>query len=179
MTGFAQTTNWAHRIVSKNSHPLTYWISHGGDVVNVLIIDGKRFEHVRGLNTFYLQVPKTNSIVFVTNEKDYSITYHIFNMDTDNDIAIHSQSSMSAFGNEIGSPYTNASDTVTMGDDGIIVLCNLDKGAKSTLASLADLDSIKQFIYLDPNKKAILADKTIYYDKSGKVIHEVDATPPF
>lgn len=169
------TNNWEHRIISQTRHPLASLISPHASAINVLIIDGKRFEHVRGLKKFYLQVSNINSIVFVADGDNYSVIYHIFNMDTDVDIAIHARAS--SFGWTIGSDYSR--DTVERTDDGIIVLCNLDKGVKSTLPSLVDLDSVKELICLDPNKKAIMADKTFYYDKSGKLISEHDATPPF
>ena len=175
--GLAQTNDWSKRIVSKTRRPPASFISPHVSAINVLIIDGKRFERVRGLNKYYLRVPKTNSIVFVMEDDNYRVTYHVFNMDTEEDMAIPSQSSMSSFGETIGSP--NSRDTITVGDDGIIVLCDLDKGAKSTLPSLADLDSVKHLIYLDRNKKAIVADKTFYYDKAGKVLYELDASPPF
>jgi hypothetical protein len=101
----AQTTtnDWSKRIASKTQHTLESIISPHVNPINVLIIDGKRFEHVRGLKKFYLQVPKTDSIVFVTDDNNYRPTYHIFNMDTDEDMAIQSQSSMSSFGEDIGS----------------------------------------------------------------------------
>src|ERR1035437_3817888 len=83
--GFAQTNDWSKRIASKKRHPFASFISPHVGAINVLIIDGKRFEHVRGLDKYYLQVPKTNSIVFVTDDDNYRVTYHIFNMDTDED----------------------------------------------------------------------------------------------
>jgi len=174
---YAQTmsTNWSNQIISKKKHPLTYWISHGGNVVNILIIDGKRFEHVRGLEKFYLPVPKTNAIVFVVDNKDYSVTYHIYKMDTKDDVAINAKSSV--FGHTIG--CVNVYDTVERADDGKIVLCNHEGGAKSTLPSLANLDSVKTLYYLDLDKKTIVAEKTFYYDKGGKVILQRDASPPF
>jgi hypothetical protein len=79
--GYSQTNDWSKRIVSKTEYPLTSLIFPHLGGVNVLTIDGKRFEHVRGVKTFYLPVPQTNAIVFVVGEKDRSITYHVFNMD--------------------------------------------------------------------------------------------------
>jgi hypothetical protein len=168
-------TNWPTRIISKKKHPLTYWINPHVSAVNVLIIDGKRFEHVRGLEKFYLPVPQIGAIIFVTDEDNYSITYHVFKMDTDEDIAI--QAKHSIFGRTIGS--TNPQDSVNVTDDGKIVLCNLTQNSKSTLPSLDNLYSVKELYYLDLDKKSILADKTLYFDKSGKLIEEHDASPPF
>ena len=177
--GFAQTNDWSKRIVSKTRRPLASFINPHVGSIQVLIIDGKRFENVRGQEKYYLQVPKTNSIVFVTEEIDFHPVYHIFNMDTDEDIAIQSQSLMPSFGNDIGSPYTNSSDTVTMGDDGIIVLCHSDKHVNGNISSIGDFESLKALYYLNPNKRTIIAEKTFYYDKAGKLIYERDETPPF
>jgi hypothetical protein len=178
--GFAQTNDWSKRIVSKTTRPLASFINPHVSPIQVLIIDGKRFENVRGQEKYYLQVPKTNSIVFVTEEIDFHPVYHIFNMDTDEDIEIRPYSfRFTNFGKDIGSPYPNSSDTVTVGDDGIVVLCNLDKNFNGKLASIGDFESVKQLIYLDPNKKAIVGGKSLYYDKNGKLIYEDDAIPPF
>lgn len=162
------TTNWSHRIVSKQKHPLSYWFSSCGTVINELIIDGKRFKHVRGISEFYLPVPNTNLVVFVVDEPDYSVTYHLFNMDTDEDIAIPASNSI--FGRSIGS--TDICDAVLIGEGGIIELQNIDPDAKSTLPSLANLNSIKTVYYLDIGKKAVIAEKTFYYDKAGRLIDE-------
>jgi hypothetical protein len=177
----AQTTtnDWSKRIKSKTIHPLASFISPHVSPIQVLIIDGKRFEHVRGMEKYYLQVPKTNSIVFVTDDINYRPTFHIFNMDSDEDIAIHSQSSGPSFGGDIGSPYSNSSDTVTVGDDGIIVLCHFVKHANGNMSSVGDYESIKDLYYLDLNKKAIVGGHVFLYDKADKLIYEHDAIPPF
>ena len=57
-----------------------------------------------------------------------------------------------------------------MQPDGIVVLCNDDPYAKSTLPELSKLDRVKDLIYLDIGKKKIANHKTLYYDKSGKLI---------
>ena len=175
----AQTTtnDWSKRIKSKTIHPLASYINPHISPVSVLIIDGKHFEHVRGQNKYYLKVPNTNSIVFVTVDENYHPTYHVFNMDTDEDVAFHSQSSMSDYGETFGS--SNPRDTVTIGDDGIIILCTLDKDVKGMLSSQVGFYSMKHLYYLDLNKRAIVADKIFYYDKGGKVIDENDASPPY
>jgi hypothetical protein len=171
--GNAQTNNWSKRIVSKTKHPLASFINPHVSDVNVLVIDGKRFEHVRGLKKFYLPVPQLNAIIFLVDEKDYSVTYHVFKMDTDEDIAIPARGSL--FGQTIGS--ANPQDSIEKVDDGIVVVCNLDRGAKSTLPSLADLDSVKSLYFIDVAKRAIVAQKTIYIDKAGKVIMERHTSP--
>jgi len=139
---------------------------HIGDV-NIITIDGKRFERVRGIKQFYLSVPGTNAIVFVVDEKDYSVTYHYFNMDTDEDIAIHSKSSM--FGHSIGGKHIE--DFTSKNENGKILLSNIDSAAQSVTAGLEKLHIVKSLYQLDL-KNRIVSRKTVYLDKDDKVIQE-------
>ena len=178
--GYAQTTtnDWSERIASKTQHTLESIISPHVNPINVLIIDGKRFENVRGLKKFYLQVPSTNLIVFVTqkdNYDDHSITYHVFNMDTDEDIAIHSSDSV--FGSRIGAD--DFEDSVGLEANGVIKLCNSTRFSKDVLTARDKVYGFDDLYYLDLNKKAVIAEKTLYYDKDGKLIDEHDSIPPF
>ena len=163
-----KNTDWSGRIICKENYPLLTFFSHGWSPVNILIVDGKRFKHVRGLNKFYLKVPNTNAIVFVEDKKNYSIVYHIFNMDTDADVAIPAGASV--FGDTIGS--ANPRDTVEIGGDGSIILCNYDQGVNIELPKIGPVDSIKYLCVLDINKKAIVSEKILYYDKTGKLLYE-------
>ena len=133
--------------------------------VNVLIIDKKRFD-VRGLKQFYLPLPHTNAIVFIVDEKDYSVTYHIFNLDTDEDIKIHALSSM--FGSSIGFDFRDSVEKVSKGR---IVLCNLEPHAKSTLPELSALETVKSLYYLDLEKK-VAAELDLYLSKDGTIIDQ-------
>jgi hypothetical protein len=175
IVGHSQTNDWSKRIVSKVKHPIASLLSPCASDVNVLMIDKKRFEHVRGVKKFYLRVPQSNAILFVVDEKNYSMTYHVFDMETDEDIAIHARSS--AFGRTIG--FTKTHETIERTAGGKLVLCNFDDDAKSTLPSLANLHSVKSLYYLDITNKAVIAEKTIYLDKAGKVVEERNASPPF
>ena len=169
-TGAQTATNYAHRIVSKEKHPLIYWISSCGETISELVIDGKHFDHVRGVAKYYLQVPNTSAIVFVVDGTNYSVAYHVFDMDTDKDIVIPAE--YSDFGHSIGSK--NPRDSIELADDGEIILCHYDTGAKSTLPSLSKLDSVKSLYYLDLDKRAVVARKTLYYDSERKLISEND-----
>lgn len=165
-------SNWEKRIVSKHGHSLASLISPHVQVVNALIIDGKRFDHVRGEKPFYLPVPKYNAILFVVNEQDknYSVTYHIYKMDTKEDIMIR-VSSLTTFGNSIGPSFSpETRDSVKVGEDGTIVLCAIIISSK---------DTMKIYDYLDLTKQRVVARKKITYDKSGKIIKERDEAPPF
>ena len=128
---FAQTNAWPARIISKIEHPHGFFFlnPHRGDV-SVLIVDGRRFEHVRGMAPFYLALPNWNEIVFVVVERDYSYTYHVFKMATDKDIAIHA--SHSAFGETIG--FSNCCDAVQQDTDGKVILSTVDNQARSTIS---------------------------------------------
>jgi hypothetical protein len=162
----SQNTNFSQRIVSKKERPLASLVNPHVDAVNVLVIDGKRFERVRGVEKFYLVVPKMNAVLFVVDENNYFVTYHIFKMDTGEDIQIKAANSI--FGRCIGMP--NSCDAVEEAGDGKIVLS--DSGQ--------DTDAMrKSLIYLDLARKTVVAEKTIFYDKAGKVIRENDKSPPF
>ena len=163
------TNDWSKRIVSKSRHTLESLLSPHASPIRVLIIDGKRFEHVRGLKKFYLPIPNTNSIVFVTDDDKHNPTYHIFNMDNDEDRAIYSNSSLSSFGNRIGSDYLE--DSVEVETNGIVRLCSSTRFPKNVLAANDKIYGFDTFCYLDLKKRTV-EEKTRYYDKDGKVIDE-------
>src|SRR5689334_19616986 len=109
LAGLSQsaTNSWSKRIRSETIHPVLSLLNPHVSEIRRLTIDGKRFEHVRGKAPFYTTVPLTNMIVFVVDEKNYSITYHVFNMDSNTDIAIPSLGSI--FGYDIG--FSNSCDS--------------------------------------------------------------------
>ena len=164
-------SNWEKRIVSKHKYPYAHLINPHLNKVNVLIVDGHRFEYVRGEKPFYLPVPKYNAILFVVNEQDknYSVTYHIYKMDTKEDIMIR-VSSLTTFGNSIGPSFSpETRDSVKVGEDGLVVLCAVISCSPDT----------KVYDYLDLTKQRVVARKKITYDKSGKIINQRDEAPPF
>src|ERR1041385_8667218 len=101
---FAGATNYSHRISIKVERPLSFWLSPHGEERVVLIIDGKRFEGVRGLPPCYLAVPNTNAVVFATDEKSpkYRSSVHFYSLDEKKDVKIAMGSQ--GFGHAIGSP---------------------------------------------------------------------------
>lgn len=172
------STNWSQHISSKAKYPMSYWFGHPGGPYTELRIDGKRFDHIRGETKFYLPIPDSNWIIFVQDKNNYSsILYHIFDMVSHEDITISAQDSM--FGKYIGSTNHFFEDNVESNTNGLIVLCHSEKDAKSTLPELKNLDSIRALYYLDVSKKAVIAEKIIYYDRAGSVIREIDVKPPF
>ena len=156
----------ANSIICTKERPWTSLFGHLEEV-NIITIDGRRFEHVRGLSRFYIPMPQINAILFLTDEKDHSVTYHVFKMDTGEDIPINAK--LSVFGFHLGS--TNVRDFIQQVSSCEVVLYNVDKGAKSVLPELSNLDRIITFYYLDLNKK-VATDKTLYYDKAGNIILE-------
>jgi hypothetical protein len=173
-TAQPQTNTWSRRIASKTKHPLPSLLSLCPTDVNILVVDGKRFERVRGIKKFYLPVPGTNAIFFVVDEKDYSVTYHFFNMSTDEDIAIHCKSSY--FGRTIGSP--NCNETINRDSNGNISLCKIEQGGGSVLPELANLATTKWLCDLDLKARRVTSQKSLYFDRNGKLLSEYDESPP-
>jgi hypothetical protein len=164
VVGCGQPTNWSQRIVSRRKRPLASFINPHVSAVNVLIVDGKRFDRVRGVEKFYLHLPQINSIIFVVDEKDYSVNYHVYKLDTKEDITIHARGSI--FGRSIGS--TKPQDAVEPMSDGKVVLST--RSGPNTLT--------QTLIYLDLAKKAVVREKTLFFDQAGNVIREHEASPP-
>jgi hypothetical protein len=169
----AQTNDWAKRIVSKTEHPISEFVNppHNGDIT-VLIVDGKRFERVRGTKPFYLPITDIKAILFVVVERDYSATFHVFKMESDEDIAIHVHSTV--FGQSIGSGSSNYLESVQRDQDGQLRLTTLRLHQRSLDPNLTNLFSTKDITWLDLSKKSVTAHKYIFYDVSGKILREHD-----
>ena len=163
------------RITSYTKHPIASWFSSCPSSINVLRIDGKHFEHVRGIKRFYLNVPNTTLICFVTDEPDKTVTYHLFDLASDEDSTIQAKSS--DFGETIGAG--DGGDMIETPQDGKITIYNLARGAKSTLSELANLASTKWVATLDLSKRKVLSQKTLYFDQEGRLILERADSPPF
>lgn len=160
--------NWQKRIVSKHQYPLGYLISPHIEEVNVLIVDGNRFEHVRGVEKFYIFIPQINAIVFVIDKNNSLELYHVYKMDTKEDIVIPCANSV--FGQAIGATdISRRADSANLNENGNIELC--------TIFTNPDTMS-KSYLYLDLDKRAVVAKKKFFYDKSGKLIREYDEPRP-
>jgi len=154
----------SERIVSKREHTLQSVLNVHGSPLKVLTIDGKRFEHVLGVEKFYLELPKTNAVLFVVDNRDTPAIYHIYKLDTREVIQIK-EVSISTFGESIGA--TNSSDSIEEVGDGKIVLTTVDRYMDAVV-------NFKHITTLDLVKKAVVADKRMWFDKAGKVIREYD-----
>jgi hypothetical protein len=166
--GCSKSTSWSGRITSKQERPGLSFLNPHADAVKVLIIDGKRFERVRGLPPFYLKVPGMEAVLFVVDEKDRRVTYHIVDMQNGQDIAV--QASSSVFGHAIGASSSNRCDTIEEASPGKIVLC--DRGVDSE-------GTRKTLTYINPQNKTITGEKTLFLDASGKLLRTHEEQPPF
>lgn len=100
--GGNSNSSWGDRIRSNVEYAGIAFVSPHIGRTNVLEVDGKRFVNVRGVNNFYLTLPKsTNSILFVTEQNDGSATYNVYDMVTRQMVvAAHIEESL--FGQAIG-----------------------------------------------------------------------------
>ncbi|WP_150107190.1 hypothetical protein [Pedosphaera parvula] len=160
--GCSNHSDLSGRIKWKIERPLLSLINPHVSDVQVLIVDGKRFERVRGGERFYFKLPQINSITFITDEKDYSVTYHIYNLVTKEDIGIRDRDSM--FGHTIG--YPDSSDSVEAVQNGQLVLCYRSPDGSN-----------KTVMYLNLDKKEFSGSTTYYYDQTGKVADRRDYKP--
>lgn len=67
-------------------------------------VGGKTYTGVRGLPPYYLDVPQLNAILFVTQQKNYNVIFHLVNIETKYDVQIDAGNS--GFGWNIGSGRT-------------------------------------------------------------------------
>ncbi len=159
---FARTNDWSSRIISKTHRPLSALINPHVSDEKTLVIDGKAFEHVRGVHKFFLPVPGTNLIVFVVDGANDSSVYHVFDMTTSQDVIVV-DSGISIFGSAIGANVTQRVDSVENKGDGQLVLC-------TTFHNSGEV--IKMCNYLDLNKKVVVKKTVLTYDASGKLVKE-------
>jgi len=156
------TVKYSHKIVSRKERSLLSYINPHISDVNILIIDEKKFEHVRGVNKFYLDIPKINAILFIVDKADYSIEYHVFKLDKNEDILIRGSSSV--FGNAIGLSADNqVKDVVQLIAENELELCTLFYN-KDDLTKICD--------YINLSQRAIIKKNLFLYDRSGKLIRE-------
>jgi hypothetical protein len=170
LVAYGQNSNdWSKRISNKTKYPLSYWISSCGSPNQILFVDGNRFEHLRGSKPFYLEIPKINSIVFTSEQKDDTVVCHIYNMGTKTDSVIEIGTT---FGQTIGSPHPK--DNVDVATNGLVALCNYTTDAKPVTPENSNIFSIKTIELINLDQKIITERKTSFYDKTGNLIREDD-----
>jgi hypothetical protein len=122
-----------------------------------LSVGGRVYHRVRGVAPYYLEVPGTNSILFVTQTPDDHITYHIFNLKTKEDIQIDGDHS--GFGGSIGaakSPGYRFGDRIESADTTRMTISTRTEGCKETMI-------------LNLNTKREEQLETLRYDAHGQV----------
>ena len=97
-----QTTIYQdNKVIAKRGTRVFDFVNiHGSDNPVYLIIDGKIFKGIRGSAPFYLGIPELQSILFVTQDSNQKVTFHVFNLQTRQSIDIDGQGS--GFGRDIG-----------------------------------------------------------------------------
>lgn len=96
-----------------------------------LIIDGARFENVRGKAPYYLATSDGRRLVFVTVVPAESNTIHVYDMETKKDTAI--PASHATFGEWIGVKASNMKDEIISSDDNELVVASTVNGKKEIL----------------------------------------------
>ena len=121
-----------------------------------------------GWKSFIFLSPKINAIVFVTDQNNSLEFYHVYKMDTKEDIIFSTANSV--FGQAIGAPdISRRADSANVNENGNIELCTI----------FTEPDKIsKDCEYLDLDKRPVVVAKSFFYDKSGKLIREYDEPRP-
>jgi hypothetical protein len=104
-----------------------------------LTVGGKTFRGIRGLAPYYLDVPGTNAIFFVTQEGGYRVKFHFFNLAPKKDIGIDGGGS--GFGWGIGGsrkPGEEYTDYITgMESNRITIVINSGDWMETMVLNLA------------------------------------------
>jgi len=122
-----------------------------------LTIGGKSYAGVRGVPPYYLDVPELNAILFVTEQKNHNVVFHLVNLENKQDIQIEADSS--GFGRSIGSGGK-------AGEPGTDYI----EGVQSNRITVAmrSLDW-KETMVLNLATKSIERRETLYLDATGQV----------
>jgi len=122
---------------------------------------GKTYFNVRGLEPFYITVPGTESILFVTESASRSATFHIFNTNTQSELEIPGDTS--DFGSNLnanpapGSAYSDFIEKAS--DDGIVLATQYPE--------------FKKLTFLDLKQKRVERVESEWMDESGHIQRHV------
>lgn len=126
-----------------------------------LIVNGTMYKGIRGQKPYYLNVPKSELIVFVTESAGYKVTFHILNLVTGKEDAIDGGSS--GFGWSIGS----GAKPGDLGSDYV-------EEAKSNFVTLVKRSfTWKEITTLNLVTKRVEQVEVINYGSKGNVINRV------
>jgi hypothetical protein len=152
----------APRITSRTERPTASWINPHVDRVHVLTVDGTAHRRVRGVKDFYLRVPNTNLIVFVTDESTGGVDYHVYDLDRRKEVMVKADSSL--FGRAIGSTSSARQDRASLSGKRLLLCTALPK----------DDGSVEYCDELDLGTGSLISQKTYFYDRTGKVVEQHD-----
>ena len=126
-----------------------------------VIIGGKTYRWVRGQPPYYVRAPGTNVILFVTAADAGKVTFHLYNLDSHQQIEIKAGST--GFGSNIGSgynpgePYTDYIESMT-GEILTVVKRSTDW---------------KEVITANLERKAVVHIETMFFDKTGSITNRI------
>lgn len=130
-----------------------------------LTVAGKTYRGVRGMAPYYLDVPGTNSILFVTQAPGDHITFHILNLGTKEEVQI--DGGTSGFGWHLGGPR-KPGDKFT----------DYIEGAQSNRLTLVKrTDDWMERTVLNLATKLLEREETFYFNASGQVTNRSTRTP--
>ncbi len=156
LAGGAETYRDKNVQAGEIESPISAFSVHSSKT-QYLIVNGKTYKGIRGLKPYYLDIPKLNSILFVTEGSKYRVTFHLVNLELKREISI--DGGTSGFGSSIGSgtkPGEQFSDYIENVQSNKVTIATRSLSWKET--SLLNLDS-----------KRIERQETFLYDASGKV----------
>jgi len=100
------------QVKESDKYPLLMLINPHINARHQIEINGKKYSNVRGGSKYWIGIPEIQSILFIVDEQDYSVSYYIINTHTGKEIHISGKHSL--FGNTIGNQDTiDRIDSVT------------------------------------------------------------------
>jgi hypothetical protein len=152
-------------VVAKEENPPGFPFNVHGSKTTYLIVNGKTYKGVRGTPPYYLDIPQLNSILFVTEERNGKVTFHLANLQTKKEIAIDGDES--GFGGHIGSkkkPGEIMSDYVEKVEPPRVLI------AKRSL-------NWTEITTLNVDSKKVERLDTFFYDQNDQITNHLVRTP--
>ncbi|MDB6116230.1 MAG: hypothetical protein JWO08_11 [Verrucomicrobiaceae bacterium] len=149
-----------------------HWHPHGS-YNNELIVDKHRFEWVRGSEPYYVEVPELKSILFLCDNRDYSVTIHLYNLAENTDRKVHADSVL--FGMGIGLP--NGGDSVKVIDKDRIELIDENKDSIATTRVNLGTGKVEFDHYKELNPTPEIQDSSLNKQSPAPSVPEPHAKP--
>ena len=122
-----------------------------------LTINGRTYTGIRGLPPYYLDVPELKCILFVTQENNYKVVFHFFDLVEKRDIQINADGA--GFGWRIGSgkkPGDTGTDYIEEAQSNRVTVATRSLDWKETMILNLATKSVERW-------------EGIYFDKNGQV----------